>query len=253
MCSGEFARAGAHTLAAAASDLSQLTASLGAEPQLLFGHSMGGKVALQYAALRPPTATPLTVYALDSVPGPRLGSDPHSVEAVLDAVASLPAELPSRQFVLDALKSRVPPATAAWLASSLVPLPGAPPTGPLRCSFDLQGARQMYDDYRRLEYARSPSISPPSCVALTRCSLLAACGAYLSSRQPARTCGWCARGAAARGAARRGSAWRRLRPRLRSACSCCPTRATGCTWTRRMRSYSCCSPHLRRRLSQTKR
>ena len=115
--SGEFVGSGPHTLAAAAADLAQLTASLGAEPQLLFGHSMGGKVALQYAALRPPTATPLTVYALDSVPGPRLGSDPHSVEAVLDAVAALPAELPSRQFVLDALKSRVPPATAAWLVA----------------------------------------------------------------------------------------------------------------------------------------
>ena len=161
MRSGEFAPSGPHTLEAAASDLAHLTASVG-EPSLLFGHSMGGKVALQYAASRPPAAPPLTVYALDSVPGPRLDSDPHAVEAVLAAVAELPAELPSRQFVLDALKSRVPPATAAWLASSLVPLPGAPPTGPLRCSFDLQGARQLYDDYRRLEYVER--VVPSSCM-----------------------------------------------------------------------------------------
>jgi len=168
--SGEFAPPGPNTLAAAASDLAHLTASLG-EPQLLFGHSMGGKVALQYAALRPPAAPPLTVYTLDSVPGPRLCSDPHAVEAVLAAVAELPAELPSRQFVLDALKSRVPPATAAWLASSLVPLPGALPTGPLRCSFDLQGARQLYDDYRRLEYVQH--VVPSRCFALTLCSVTA--------------------------------------------------------------------------------
>ena len=163
----------------------RLTASLGGEPQLLFGHSMGGKVALQYAALRPPTAPQLTVYALDSVPGPRLGSDPHSVEAVLDAVASLPAELPSRQFLLDALKSRVPPATAAWLASSLVPLPGAPPTGPLRCSFDLLGARQMYDDYRRLECVERAAVVRVL-LSLLRCAdaLLAARSLWSICEQP---------------------------------------------------------------------
>ena len=155
--SGEFAPAGPHTLAAAAADLARLTSALG-EPQLLFGHSMGGKVALQYAAARPAAAPPLSVYALDSVPGPRLGSDPHAVEAVLSAVASLPAEVPSRQFLADALRGRVPPATAAWLASSMVPLPGAPPTGPLRCSFDLAGARQMYEDYKRLECASPRSV-----------------------------------------------------------------------------------------------
>ena len=113
---------------------------------------MGGKVALQYAAARPASAPPLTVYALDSVPGSRSGgSDPHAVEAVLAAVAALPAVVPSRQWLGEALRGRVPPATAAWLASSMVPLPGAPPSGPLRCSFDLEGARQLYDDYKRLE------------------------------------------------------------------------------------------------------
>ena len=150
--------------------MAQLTASLGAEPQLLFGHSMGGKVALQYAALRPPDAPPLTVYALDSVPGPRHGSDPHAVEAVLAAVASLPAVVPSRQFVTDALKGRVPPATAAWLASSLVPLPGAPPTGPLRCSFNLQGARELYDDYKRLECAQHVPVKLRRCADTLRVS-----------------------------------------------------------------------------------
>jgi pimeloyl-ACP methyl ester carboxylesterase len=120
-------------------------------PQLLLGHSMGGKVALQYAAAHAADA-PASVWALDSVPGPVAG-DPHAVGAVLDAVASLPAEIPSRAWLADNLRGRVPSATAAWLASALIPVPGAPPTGPLRTGFDLQGARQMYESYKETECA----------------------------------------------------------------------------------------------------
>ena len=118
-------------------------------PQLVIGHSMGGKVALEYASRHavPPLSS---VWALDSVPGPRAG-DPHAVGAVLDAVAALPQVIPSRSALAEALRGRVPPATAAWLASSTEPLPGAPPTGPLRFVFRLDGARQMYDSYKEYE------------------------------------------------------------------------------------------------------
>jgi pimeloyl-ACP methyl ester carboxylesterase len=145
-----------HTLSTAADDLARLAAAVG-PPELLLGHSMGGKVALQYAARAAASSSSssshsphLAVWALDSVPGGASG-DPHAVGAVLAAVGSLPSEVPSRAWLAEALKGRVPPATAAWLASSLEPLPGAPPTGPLRWVFHLEGALAMYDSYKGSE------------------------------------------------------------------------------------------------------
>src|SRR5262245_6922805 len=43
-----------HTVEACAADLRELAQSLGLEPELICGHSFGGKVALAYAAAAPP-------------------------------------------------------------------------------------------------------------------------------------------------------------------------------------------------------
>lgn len=135
---------GPHTIASAAADLARLATTVGA-PDLVVGHSLGGKVALAFAEL---SAAPTRTWALDSMPG-RVEGDPHGVRSILAAVADLPPVLPSREGLQQALRTRVSPAIAAWLASSLVPaVPGGPLAGPLRFHFAFQDALQLYEDYR---------------------------------------------------------------------------------------------------------
>lgn len=140
------------TLDAAAGDLADLERVTGA-PSVVLGHSLGGKVALAYGAAHT-GSRPLAVWALDSSPGTVEG-DPHGVEAILRAVASLPPVLSSRTHASELLKGRVPGSIAAWLVSSLVPLSArddAPEQqvtpGPLRFQFDLAGARALFEDYK---------------------------------------------------------------------------------------------------------
>ena len=135
------------TLDAAAEDLRSLEALVG-RPRVVLGHSLGGKVALTYGALSGREREPLTVWALDSSPGEVVG-DPHGVETILNAVASLPQVLDSRAHAAEMLQGRVPDSIKAWLVSSLEPLDGTATQGPLRFVFDLAGARQLYEDYRR--------------------------------------------------------------------------------------------------------
>jgi pimeloyl-ACP methyl ester carboxylesterase len=119
---------------------------------------MGGKVALAFAEL---SGLAARTWVLDSMPG-RVEGDPHGVRSILAAVADLPPLLQSREGLQQALRSRVSPAIAAWLASSLVPATaGGPLTGPLRFNFAFQDALQLFEDYRSTDCWHVVS-SPPA-------------------------------------------------------------------------------------------
>jgi len=130
-----------HTIDACAEDLAALAEQVG-EPEVVVGHSYGGKVALAYAEQRPPALR--QVWALDSppfaVPIPPKGND---VLGVMDALTRVPLPLPNRQAVFPALEAQgLPLSIAQWMTTNLERADGG-----FVWRFDLTAARKMIDNY----------------------------------------------------------------------------------------------------------
>eukprot|EP00581_Thalassiosira_minuscula_P013579 CAMPEP_0183723094 /NCGR_PEP_ID=MMETSP0737-20130205/14813_1 /TAXON_ID=385413 /ORGANISM="Thalassiosira miniscula, Strain CCMP1093" /LENGTH=357 /DNA_ID=CAMNT_0025953345 /DNA_START=246 /DNA_END=1319 /DNA_ORIENTATION=- len=104
-------------------------------PTAICGHSLGGRIALQYSHFLCTTAAaasnrhqsqqqsssiiepPKQTWVLDSVPG---RADP-SVHGVLRAISSLPTPIPSKSWVVDTLikEHKMNKAIAMWIATNL--------------------------------------------------------------------------------------------------------------------------------------
>lgn len=93
-------------------------------PSAICGHSLGGRIALQYShslcvgrgettSLQPPKQT----WVLDSVPGQ---ADP-SVHGVLRAISSLSTPIPSKTWLIDTLtrEHKMDKGVAMWIATNL--------------------------------------------------------------------------------------------------------------------------------------
>jgi len=134
---------GPATLAACARDLGALAEATGHAPEVLIGHSFGGKVVLTAAQLLP--AGVHEVWVLDAVPGPMSAAEAESsdVTAVFAALAELPGPFAARADLGPLLRARgFSEALAAWLGTSLQEGPGG-----WTWRFHLDGARQMLLDY----------------------------------------------------------------------------------------------------------
>lgn len=133
-----------HDLDACARDLEPLADAAGA-PEVVVGHSFGGKVALGWLAARPPRVT----WVLDAPPGPdRLapsdGADPVSILRVL---RSIPVPAPTREHLRAPLRAAgVPEPIVAWLASSAT----SDDSG-WRFLWDLDGVEQLLGSYLRAD------------------------------------------------------------------------------------------------------
>jgi esterase len=107
-----------HSVEAAAADLDGVADALPAPVQAVLGHSLGGKVALAYAARRKSLRY---LILLDTNPGPRpegLGSE--TTRQVLDALRGLDGPWPTREAFVQALEAAgQPEAMARWLAMNL--------------------------------------------------------------------------------------------------------------------------------------
>ncbi len=108
-----------HTVEAAARDLDGLAATLSGPVEAVLGHSLGGKVALAWAARRKGLGH---AFLLDTNPGPRpAGRGSETTQAVLGVLHGLPSEWPSREaFVARVEAAGQPAALARWLAMNLV-------------------------------------------------------------------------------------------------------------------------------------
>jgi len=129
-----------HTIAACGDDLAALVAELGA-PELVIGHSFGGKVALSWAE-RHATAATRSVQVLDCPPG---RSDPRGADTlgVIEAVVAAPAPVADRAEIRSFLRARgISEPVVAWLATSLV----SGPEG-WRWGYDVDGVRAMITDF----------------------------------------------------------------------------------------------------------
>jgi len=127
----------------AARDVDDLARAVGA-PSVVIGHSLGGKVALEYSKLATTAAT--QVWSLDSVPGKVLGGDVHGVQEVLDAVRRLPARIPSRRWLAGELSPQFSSAMIDWIGSNLRNVDDE-----LEFVWNIDTVRDLYASYRNTD------------------------------------------------------------------------------------------------------
>ncbi len=118
-----------HSIASCVDDLFELRAELGRAPEVVLGHSLGGKVALEYArrvsilsqGTQGPTRDPLLqVWTLDSDPGAQVPDEAHQVNVVLACLLAHPGPFVSRAAAISALtEAGLSSGLANWLATNL--------------------------------------------------------------------------------------------------------------------------------------
>ncbi len=133
---------GPHGLTEAAGDLVALAQDLGRAPRAVIGHSLGGKVALEYARLAPEGLD--QVWCLDSNPAAQESAeDQHQVFEVLAHVRAVDPRPASRADAIAALERRgLPPALARWLGTSL-----RSDVGHYRWTYDFDCIERLLADY----------------------------------------------------------------------------------------------------------
>jgi pimeloyl-ACP methyl ester carboxylesterase len=109
-----------NTLASCAGDLVALAGALGAPPDVLIGHSFGGKVALEFARQGLSSALE-QVWVLDSLPGVNLTPDDSEITRVIAAVRAVPMPAESRRAVVEHLtqQSGLSSGLAEWMTTNL--------------------------------------------------------------------------------------------------------------------------------------
>lgn len=137
-----------HTIGASATDIAQLFRSQfsGQGPAMVIGHSLGGKVALDYVRQKAcGLDMPRQVWSLDTNPG-RLTSDLGDVALVMDSIGHLTGPMFSRQSMMTRLEEAgFAEGLRLWLGSNMV---SDKRRGGLRWTFDLHGAQQMYASFK---------------------------------------------------------------------------------------------------------
>uniref|UniRef100_A0A7S1T8G2 AB hydrolase-1 domain-containing protein n=1 Tax=Tetraselmis chuii TaxID=63592 RepID=A0A7S1T8G2_9CHLO len=159
---------GPHTLETAAHDLVRFASEVvrpetGKDPDAVIGHSLGGKIVLEYvhqtAESGGEVEAPKQAWVLDSVPGLVL-SDNSGVPEVIESVKSIPTPIPSKEWLDVYLKAQgYSPGLRQWLATSLIP--HSEVKGALDWQFDIQGAASMYASYRSADFWRLLHKPPP--------------------------------------------------------------------------------------------
>ncbi|CAL4972999.1 unnamed protein product [Urochloa decumbens] len=146
-----------HNMSTAAKDLADLVKARGWPwPDVVVGHSMGGKVALDFAescshgVYGDSAVLPKQLWVLDSVPGQvETDNSDGEVEKVLQMLASLPSSLPSRKWVVDHMLSLgFSKSLSEWIGSNLK----KDDNDHVTWAFDLQAAIDMFNSYRERSY-----------------------------------------------------------------------------------------------------
>ncbi|KAK9811190.1 hypothetical protein WJX73_009216 [Symbiochloris irregularis] len=119
-------------------------------PEVIVGHSMGGKTVLAYLKLLkegalPSHPQPRQVWVLDSGLG-KSSSKVTDVDRVLEEISEVQLPLASREALYDHMeKSGFSLGLRQWMGSNLVPARGGQG---LEWAFDLEGAKSMYRSYQ---------------------------------------------------------------------------------------------------------
>jgi hypothetical protein len=141
-------------------------------PEIVCGHSLGGKVALAYlqSCLEGKFAhfwsqgghlAPRSTWILDTIPSALERADDAGVSAVLSAVEHVDMEMrkpgsviTSKEGIAAALAAHgCSPATSSWLLTSVEPCPPtAPGACPFRFAYDLPTCRSLYSSYAEVNF-----------------------------------------------------------------------------------------------------
>lgn len=146
-----------HDLTNAAKDLADLVKSHGwSWPDVVLAHSLGGKVALQFAEscargdYGESAALPKQLWVLDSVPGQvkHTENGDGEVEKVLQTLQNLPPIVPSRKWLVNhMIELGFSKSFSEWIGSNLKKS-GDQETW----AFNLNGAVEMFKSYRKKSY-----------------------------------------------------------------------------------------------------
>ena len=140
-------------LAHCATDLHALCAHAQLEPDVVVGHSFGGKVALTFAAAPPPSLR--EAWILDAPPGARPLLDAgapdtggrEEIARVIEAIEAMPLPIVGRRELVDAMVARgLAPAIAAWMTTNLRATDGG-----FAWRFDLDGCRELLASFARTD------------------------------------------------------------------------------------------------------
>lgn len=159
-CHGESASlgfVGAHSVDAAASDVLRLLSSLKLFPEILIGHSFGGKVVMsmahQFGAAAPNKRLPrpVRVWVLDALPGEVRSGEMGRKDRPADLITTLrrmPLPIASRSALTNHLEAAgFSGPVAAWTALNLTPVDPNDRSRGMKWSFDLDGIAAMYGSY----------------------------------------------------------------------------------------------------------
>lgn len=144
-----------HDLTNAAKDLANLVESQGwAWPDVVVGHSMGGKVALQYVEscargdYGESALLPKQLWVFDSFLGVKDPEDEEEVENVLRTLRSVPPTVPSRKWLVNHLLGLgFSKSLSEWIGSNL-----KKSGDHMTWAFNLDGAAEMLKSYREKSY-----------------------------------------------------------------------------------------------------
>ena len=126
-----------HSLAACANDLVELGESIG-HPEIVIGHSFGGKVALCYGRI----ARPKQIWSLDSPPY-YYNQDLSDAQRILTLLKSVPLPLKNRKELVDFFLQRgFSLDFGRWMSTNLQPEEGG-----YGWRFDLEGISDLLSDY----------------------------------------------------------------------------------------------------------
>ncbi|PSS15908.1 hypothetical protein CEY00_Acc13401 [Actinidia chinensis var. chinensis] len=145
-----------HDMASAAKDLADLINTQGwAWPDVILGHSMGGKVALQFTEscargdYGESAQLPKQLWVLDSVPGIVKAESGGEVEKVLLTLQNLTTPIPSRKWLVDYMIQRgLSKSLSEWIGSNLK----RTEHGTWTWAFNLEAAVQMFNSFWESDY-----------------------------------------------------------------------------------------------------
>jgi len=165
-CHGESAQGstsqslrGPHSVDSAAADVIRVISSLKLFPEVLIGHSFGGKVVMsmahQFGATARRLPRPVKVWVLDSLPGEVRSGEMGAVDRPADLISTLlntPLPIADRASLIQRLEvAGFSPQVASWAALNLAPYDPVDRSKGMGWTFDLSGIAEMYQSYEETD------------------------------------------------------------------------------------------------------